>query len=375
MPPSWTPRSIAFRRESQPSVQLGSIRSRMVSSRFFGTCVTVFVFICALHLVFSVLFYLDVSIQVQKLFSFRRKTNDSQQLLQTTPNVLWTSKGPTSQTPLRNNTELCPAEPPNLVGPQNVTFSNDLKWKDVRARNPKIQLGGRYKPPCVTNDHVAIIIPYRQREEHLKQLLLYLHPFLQRQQINYAIYIVNQFGDGKFNRAKLMNVGYKEALKDFPFNCFIFSDVDLIPMDDHNFYHCYSQPRHFSVAIDKHHFRLIYPQCFGGVSGLSKEQFIKINGFPNNYWGWGGEDDDVYHRIILHGMKISRPARITGRYRMIKHGRDANNERNPKRLIRLKSVKSTMKTDGINSLKYQLIKKKVYVLFTNITVDVGKPTD
>lgn len=42
--------------------------------------------------------------------------------------------------------------------------------------------------------------------------------------------------------------------------------------------------------------RLPYYQYFGGVSSLSKEQYLKINGFPNNYWGWGGEDDDIYNR-------------------------------------------------------------------------------
>ncbi len=42
--------------------------------------------------------------------------------------------------------------------------------------------------------------------------------------------------------------------------------------------------------------RLPYKQYFGGVSAMSKEQFQKINGFPNNYWGWGGEDDDIYNR-------------------------------------------------------------------------------
>lgn len=44
------------------------------------------------------------------------------------------------------------------------------------------------------------------------------------------------------------------------------------------------------------YFRLPYAGYFGGVSGLSKKQFLKINGFPNEYWGWGGEDDDIYNR-------------------------------------------------------------------------------
>lgn len=42
--------------------------------------------------------------------------------------------------------------------------------------------------------------------------------------------------------------------------------------------------------------RLPYAGYFGGVSGLSKAQFLRINGFPNEYWGWGGEDDDIFNR-------------------------------------------------------------------------------
>ncbi len=26
---------------------------------------------------------------------------------------------------------------------------------------------------------------------------------------------------------------------------------------------------------------------------MTKDQFHKVNGFPNSYWGWGGEDDDL----------------------------------------------------------------------------------
>lgn len=41
---------------------------------------------------------------------------------------------------------------------------------------------------------------------------------------------------------------------------------------------------------------LPYNEFFGGVSGLTVEQFFKINGFPNAFWGWGGEDDDLWNR-------------------------------------------------------------------------------
>lgn len=41
---------------------------------------------------------------------------------------------------------------------------------------------------------------------------------------------------------------------------------------------------------------LPYPQYFGGVSALTPDQYMKINGFPNEYWGWGGEDDDIATR-------------------------------------------------------------------------------
>jgi hypothetical protein len=57
-------------------------------------------------------------------------------------------------------------------------------------------------------------------------------------------------GDGPFNRAMLMNVGFVEALKLYSYDCFIFHDVDLLPEDDRNLYTCPEQPRHMSVAVD-----------------------------------------------------------------------------------------------------------------------------
>lgn len=71
-----------------------------------------------------------------------------------------------------------------------------------------------------------------------------------KQQVEYGVFVIEQIADGLFNRAALMNVGFLEALKLHQWDCFIFHDVDLIPLDDRNLYRCPEQPRHMSVAVD-----------------------------------------------------------------------------------------------------------------------------
>ena len=44
------------------------------------------------------------------------------------------------------------------------------------------------------------------------------------------------------------------------------------------------------------YFRIGYETIFGGISALTHEQMTKINGYSNRYYGWGGEDDDMYRR-------------------------------------------------------------------------------
>ncbi|XP_014067542.2 beta-1,4-galactosyltransferase 1 [Salmo salar] len=267
----------------------------------------------------------------------------------------------------------CPDTSPLLVGPLRIEFSNPVSLDVVRKENPNLKNGGRFKPKdCMALQKVAIIIPFRNRDEHLKFWLYYLHPILQRQQLDYGVYVINQDGDEVFNRAKLLNVGYSEALMEYDYGCFVFSDVDLIPMDDRNTYRCFSQPRHLSVSMDKFGFRLPYNQYFGGVSSMSKEQFLKINGFPNNYWGWGGEDDDIFNRLNSKGMTISRPSGAVGKCRMIRHNRDGGNEDNPQRFDRIAHTKETMNKDGIKTLSYKVVKVEKDQLYTKITVDVGK---
>ena len=65
-----------------------------------------------------------------------------------------------------------------------------------RMRKNGLNFGGKYEPKkCRSRHKIAIIVPYRQRQDHLTIFLRYMHPFLQRQQLHYTIFVVEQSGN------------------------------------------------------------------------------------------------------------------------------------------------------------------------------------
>ncbi|KAF5896128.1 beta-1,4-galactosyltransferase 1-like [Clarias magur] len=350
------------------------MRDPNVNFNFLHKTCTLVVLLCCLHICVTVVYYVrsqQQNHQNPRKLDGHAGTSEAITEVPKSSSTLLTFNITVTEKDVQ--LEKCPDPSPLLVGPLRIEFSNPVSLEQTTNENPALQMGGRFKPKdCIALQKVAIIIPFRKRDEHLKFWLYYLHPILQRQQLDYGVYVINQDGEETFNRAKLLNVGYAEALKEYDYECFVFSDVDLIPMDDRNTYKCFNQPRHLSVSMDKFGFRLPYNQYFGGVSSMSKDQYLKINGFPNNYWGWGGEDDDIYNRLSSKGMVISRPNGVIGKCRMIRHERDQKNDPNPQRFDRIAHTRETMHTDGINSLSYNVVKVEKNKLFTKITVDVGK---
>ncbi|XP_055346095.1 beta-1,4-galactosyltransferase 1-like [Paramacrobiotus metropolitanus] len=230
---------------------------------------------------------------------------------------------------------------------------------------------GNWSPKsCQAKEKVAIIIPFRDRNEHLKLFLANYHPILQKQQLDYTIFVVEQHGRTTFNRGALMNIGFLEVVKTGMHNCFIFHDVDLLPEQDHNLYHCGNQPRHLSVAVDKFNYTLPYKQIIGGASAFTVEQFMKVNGFPNSYWGWGGEDDDLSKRLELSGYQLNRPSAKSARYTMIKHHHDSTNPRNRMAPLQLELTHETMFKDGLNTVSYRVLRVEKRGLYSWVLVDV-----
>ena len=61
-----------------------------------------------------------------------------------------------------------------------------------------------------------------------------------------------------------------------------------------------------SVAMNKFHYKLPYKTYFGGVAAMSVKHFKLVNGFSNQFWGWGGEDDDMAKRLKINNLNVSR---------------------------------------------------------------------
>ncbi|CAN0431734.1 unnamed protein product [Lampetra fluviatilis] len=82
-----------------------------------------------------------------------------------------------------------------------------------------------------------------------------------------------------------MNVGFVEALREAPFDCFVFSDVDLLSLDDRNLYRCGSQPRHLSVAVDKFNFRTrLTSPTSGKAMSKESERHVEQPVFNESMW-------------------------------------------------------------------------------------------
>ena len=76
---------------------------------------------------------------------------------------------------------------------QGYTESSIIhQWTELPKPHP-LDPGGHWKPvSCTARQRVAIIIPFRNRDEHLQVFVRYMHSFLQRQLIDYTIFVIEQ---------------------------------------------------------------------------------------------------------------------------------------------------------------------------------------
>ena len=77
----------------------------------------------------------------------------------------------------------------------NRTSDKNRVTVDLNFAEKRLKIGGKHKPSeCKSRYKLAIVVPYRQRKNQLQIFLKYMHPFLQRQQLEYTMFIIEQSG-------------------------------------------------------------------------------------------------------------------------------------------------------------------------------------
>jgi len=209
---------------------------------------------------------------------------------------------------------------------------------------------------------IAIIIPFRDntkdkiRTKQLNQLSDYFEKYLKG--YNYEIFVVEQSEDGrKFNRGQLLNIGFEYAVMHGCTN-FIFHDVDLLPSDELKEYYINTpkkEPIHIAAVWDRYGENSKY---FGGIVAFNKEMFEKINGYPNDFWGWGGEDDELYKRTkkFYDILKVKKGSINDLENLNLQQKLDYLRENDLKFMQKneaLERHEATWKKNGLNSLNYE----------------------
>jgi len=205
---------------------------------------------------------------------------------------------------------------------------------------------------------LAVIIPVRDREHQVAQLVPRLRSKLDAQGLNYRILVSEQSQGRFFNKGAIINAGFRAVADRCDYVCI--HDVDALPIEAD--YRCPSEPlRLVTNLVGSRHGPRRDPRYFGGAISLRCEHFIAANGYSNEYWGWGKEDDDFLFRLLfsrricfsdLRGTFEDLPNPADQQIRFTKLKKPRTLRANRKRRSLLMRGLSDFRAEGLNSLRY-----------------------
>ena len=208
----------------------------------------------------------------------------------------------------------------------------------------------------------VIIIPYRQREEHLGYFIKHSVPLIEECMPETKVVVVEQSVGKLFNRGKVLNVGFKEYMDKTEY--FITHDVDINPKKE--------VLKYYNLDIENGVLKLLTPhnQSFGQIVKFHNESINKSNGFPNNIWGWGIEDRALFNRCIIKNINIKDTSLSKKNFVMLHHKSNVETYVEEKLKISEKWVRKNIdkleekdklkmvNDDGINTVEYKIIERK-----------------
>ena len=206
-----------------------------------------------------------------------------------------------------------------------------------------------------------IIIPFRNRDEHLEYFIKNTVPLIQQHLPNSKVVVIEQNVGKLFNRGALLNVAFKEYENKTKY--FFTHDVDMNPSLE------IIKSIYTKEDIEMFRVKLIHTTCLGGIIKVKHDIIFDINGFPNNIWGWGIEDRALYFRCRMKNINITNNPNQS--FKIMPHNSNAITYTGEKKLISdmwcenyINKLDDTQKEEmiigsGLNNLKYTILERKM----------------
>jgi hypothetical protein len=148
-----------------------------------------------------------------------------------------------------------------------------------------------------------IIIPYRNRKEHLDIFIRDALPLFEKYLKPFKVVVIEQNEGKLFNRGIVINIGFNEYREQTEY--FFTHDIDIVPKENcvKDIYTKLPSTNNTVMGI-----LTAGSGCntLGGIIKFNSETFIKANGFPNNMWGWGVEDKALQNRVEFMNINVEK---------------------------------------------------------------------
>ena len=140
---------------------------------------------------------------------------------------------------------------------------------------------------------MLIVVPYRNREEHLAGFLDNSPRYFNEQKLTYDILICELEQGGDWNAGLCCNsiCFYLEASK-MNYKYVYIHHVDIWPTEGEWLFPP-SNEVFFNLGD--------YGSCM-----MELKTFLDVGGYSNDFWGWGGEDNDLYYRLQAKNYKCNQ---------------------------------------------------------------------
>lgn len=175
------------------------------------------------------------------------------------------------------------------------TYKGDYSLGDVRTlKEFEILNNINFEKKTLVNPKpkkdLLIIVPYRDREEHLQKYLELTPKYFDNQNVTYDILITELDPVGDWNAGLVCN-SLVNFVKKADYKYLYIHHVDVYPISG----------------------KWVFPEdneIFTNIGDVGSclttlYNFFKVGGYRNTFWGWGAEDDDLYKKMWEEGIKVT----------------------------------------------------------------------